>query len=352
MSYNTQCLINNVFRILPNIKNLAVVDGTVTEFWANDPATLVKEPANPRKRRKVAGATDQEGPEPVDPVQRSSEHTKTFENLWVAYLGLPLSLDLYKQILLLMHKRIIPYMHYPPALSDFLTRAYAQGGVVSVLALNSLFTLMQEHNLTYADFYLKLYALFDRQLFHVKYRSRFLRMASLFLASTHLPSYIIAAFAKRMARLALDAPPAALLVVLPWIYNLLKAHASCMPLIHRTDAKAKPKSTPTVNKWMASDPYDHTAADPKEAKALESSLWEIQTLQSHYAPQVSTMAKVFSDRFTRNPFDLEDFLDHTYSTLFSAELDRPSHKDPALAAQIPPRLFIEGDTYHDLWDLS
>ena len=35
----------------------------------------------------------------------------------------------------------------------------------------------------YPDFYKKLYALFDRNLMHVKYRSRFFRLVDLFLAS-------------------------------------------------------------------------------------------------------------------------------------------------------------------------
>lgn len=45
-------------------------------------------------------------------------------------------------------------------------------------------------------------------LFVCALRSQFFRLADLFLASGMVPAYTAAAFAKRMARLALTAPPA------------------------------------------------------------------------------------------------------------------------------------------------
>jgi len=38
-------------------------------------------------------------------------------------------------------------MTNPVRLIDFLTDAYNEGGAISLLALNGLFTLMNEHNL-------------------------------------------------------------------------------------------------------------------------------------------------------------------------------------------------------------
>lgn len=51
--------------------------------------------------------------------------------------------------------------------------------------------------------------------------------------SSHLPAYLVAAFAKRLARLALTAPPEALLMALPFICNLLRRHPACRVLVHR-----------------------------------------------------------------------------------------------------------------------
>lgn len=50
---------------------------------------------------------------------------------------------------------------------------------------------------------------------------------------SHLPAYLVAAFAKRLARLALTAPPEALLMVLPFICNLLRRHPACRVMVHR-----------------------------------------------------------------------------------------------------------------------
>lgn len=50
---------------------------------------------------------------------------------------------------------------------------------------------------------------------------------------SHLPAYLVAAFAKRLAQLALTAPPEALLMVLPFICNLLRRHPACRVMVHR-----------------------------------------------------------------------------------------------------------------------
>ncbi|KAJ2473254.1 Maturation and nuclear export of 40S ribosomal subunits interacting protein, partial [Coemansia sp. RSA 2322] len=130
-------------------------------------------------------------------------HRKAFSEAWMAFLRQPLTAELYKQVLLSIHKRIIPHMTDAKGLMDFLSTAYNAGGSISLLALNGLFTLIDEYNLNYPQFYEKLYALFDRNLFHVKYRARFFRLFELFIGSSHLPAYLIAAFIKRISRLAL-----------------------------------------------------------------------------------------------------------------------------------------------------
>jgi len=60
--------------------------------------------------------------------------------------------------------------------SDFLTRSYDVGGVVSVMALNSLYILMTQHGLEYPKFYEKLYALLVPSIFMAKHRARFFQV--------------------------------------------------------------------------------------------------------------------------------------------------------------------------------
>lgn len=50
----------------------------------------------------------------------------------------------------------------------------------------------------------------------------------------HLPAVLVASFVKRLSRLSLNAPPAAIVVIIPFIYNMLRRHPSLMQMIHRT----------------------------------------------------------------------------------------------------------------------
>ena len=86
-------------------------------------------------------------------------------------------------------------------------------------------------------------------------------------ACSHLPAYLVAAFIKRFARLALTAPPPGLLLVLPFINNLIRRHPSCRVLLHRLPEGG---AEPTV------DPYLMEEEDPARSGALESSLWEVK----------------------------------------------------------------------------
>jgi hypothetical protein len=61
--------------------------------------------------------------------------------------------------------------------SDFLTRSYDIGGVISVMALSGLFILMTQHGLEYRKFYEKLYALLTPAVFMAKHRSVFLQVS-------------------------------------------------------------------------------------------------------------------------------------------------------------------------------
>jgi hypothetical protein len=60
--------------------------------------------------------------------------------------------------------------------SDFLTRSYDIGGVISVMALSSLFIIMTKYGLEYPNFYEKLYALLIPSIFMAKHRSKFFQV--------------------------------------------------------------------------------------------------------------------------------------------------------------------------------
>jgi hypothetical protein len=179
---------------------------------------------------------------------------------------------------------------------------------------------------------------------------------------SHLPATLIASFIKRLARLSLSAPPSAIIMTIPFIYNLLKLHPSCMVLIHRDnfggiEPSLDPAAQSDGNKGTPPsallcslffpffpicvssfflfflyispslsfsrsfllpgnvDPYDASHPNPLQSNALDSSLWEIATHQKHYLSSVSSLAKIFTEVFTKPRYGMEDFLDHTYVTV-------------------------------------
>ncbi|XP_049625177.1 nucleolar complex protein 4 homolog isoform X1 [Suncus etruscus] len=250
-------------------------------------------------------------------VVHLKEHRKAFQHMWLSFLKHKLPLSLCKKVLVMMHDAILPGLAQPSLMIDFLTRAYDAGGAISLLALNGLFVLIHDHNLEYPDFYRKLYGLLDPSVFHVKYRARFFHLADLFLSSSHLPAYLVAAFAKRLARLALTAPPEALLMVLPFICNLLRRHPACRVLVHRPHGPQ-----------LDADPYDPQEEDPAKSRALESSLWELQTLQQHYHPDVATAASTINQALAVPEVSIAPLLELSAFEIFERELKKAPKSVP------------------------
>ncbi|XP_066116976.1 nucleolar complex protein 4 homolog isoform X2 [Saccopteryx bilineata] len=259
-------------------------------------------------------------------VTHLKEHRKAFQLMWLGFLKHKLPLSLCKKVLVIMHDSILPHLAQPSLMIDFLTRAYDIGGAISLLALNGLFILIHKHNLEYPDFYRKLYGLLDPSVFHVKYRARFFHLADLFLSSSHLPAYLVAAFAKRLSRLALTAPPEALLMVLPFICNLLRRHPACRVLVHRPRGPE-----------LDADPYDPAEEDPAKCRALESSLWELQALQQHYYPEVSKAASVINQVLSVPEVSIAPLLELTAFEIFERDLKKKKDSEAVPLEFIPAR---------------
>jgi U3 small nucleolar RNA-associated protein 19 len=245
-----------------------------------------------------------------------------FEKSWIAALNLP-DLQKYEYVstLTILHKRIIPFFSNAQKLMDFLAASYTLGIktkdiVMAILALNGLWELMKSYNLDYPDFYTNLYAILTPELLHLPEKSRFFRLLDLFMSSTHLPAAIVASFIKRLARLSLTAPPSGIVVVIPFIYNLIKkhGHSTCMLLIHST--------TTAEQDAEYFDPYDEDEKDPAKTEAIGSSIWELESMVNHYHPNISALVKIFSQHFTKYSYNMEDFLDWSYTKLLDAEMKK------------------------------
>jgi U3 small nucleolar RNA-associated protein 19 len=304
-----------------------------------------------------------------DAVHSLSAQRVAFSRAWLSVLlpsrtqegqtiGGVLSANMVHEALVRMHTQILPHLSNPNLMHDFLVDALDAGGATALLALNTLFTLMTKHNLNYPSFYTRLYALLlaDPPVLHVRYRSRFLRMLDIFLSSTHLPATLIASFAKRLSRMALRAPAAAIVVVIPFVWNLCKRHKHCLGLLHREFGNDRLDMGPAG----LPDPYDATESDPLKTNAIQSSLWELAAMgaqvgavqqtgasidaegQVHYLASVSSLSRILAEPFTKERYGLEDFLDLTYGTMFESESNKTLKKregkkviEPAVAFNLP-----------------
>ncbi|KAJ0405387.1 hypothetical protein P43SY_000266 [Pythium insidiosum] len=334
-----------------------------------------KQPQTPVVGQKRK-AKSEEDKAPKGSLYSLKQHRHVFSMCWIAALRHRLPTDAYKKVLTQLPFEIMPHLENPLLLSDFLTDSYSIGGVTSLLALNGLFLLITEHNFDYPDFYNKLYVLLqDPTLLTAKQRFRFFGLLELFLSSTHLPAYLIAAFAKRLSRAALTAEPGAIIFIIPMVYNLILRHKECVQLIHRSaavtaaeqakqrreqlssanavDAAARQLSRQTMAVVLKDghDPYNSEEADPQQSNALQSSLWEIYSMRHHYNAEVAAKAKLFEEKLRSQFLDLDDCMEVTYKSTFEQQLKRKT-KGPLPLAYAPCKaLFEDGDSFASVFEL-
>ncbi|KAM7482815.1 hypothetical protein LguiB_007398 [Lonicera macranthoides] len=289
-----------------------------------------------------------------------------FTKAWISFLGLPLPLDVYKEVLVNLHEVVIPHLSNPIMLCDFLTRSYDIGGVISVMALSSLYVLMTQHGLEYPNFYEKLYVLLEPSIFMAKHRAKFFQLLDSCLKSPLLPAYLAASYAKKLSRLALSVPPSGALVITALIHNLLRRHPSINCLVHREDIDETAKSNSreekelgnntedsctgidTARKEPGVDLFKNEESDPMKTKALRSSLWEIDTLRHHYCPPVSRFVLSLENDLTvrskTTEVAVKDFSSGSYATIFGEEMRRRVKQVPlAFYNTTPTSLFSESD---------
>ncbi|XP_055603724.1 nucleolar complex protein 4 homolog A [Uranotaenia lowii] len=247
----------------------------------------------------------------------------------------------HRQVLILLLEKIMSHLEKPVLLTDFLMDSLDVGGAISLLALQGIFVLIQQHNLTYPNIYEKLYSMFEPEIFHTKFKARLFYLADIFLSSSHLPEGLVAAFVKRLARLALIAPPQDIVIILRFIGNLIMRHPALKRLMfHPTGGE------------VSQDPFIMDERDPIKSNALESSLWEVAALQSHVIPSVATAAKFISNPFPNVEWDLASVLEVNENDIFDKEIAKKS-KEYALNLERPSSMFTTcgGEKTSQYWKL-
>lgn len=140
--------------------------------------------------------------------------------------------------------------------------------------------------------------MFEPEIFHTKFKARLFYLADIFLSSSHLPENLVAAFVKRLARLSLVAPSQDIIIIIHFIGNLILRHPGLKRLIcHLTGG------------LVSHDPYLMDERDPSQSNALQSSLWEIISLEQHAIPAVAQAAQTISNPLPKVEWDLSNLLE-------------------------------------------
>ncbi|GJJ14865.1 hypothetical protein Clacol_009133 [Clathrus columnatus] len=328
--FNNKNFPENVLSILERLTTMPTEQSEVNEFWI--PSFSKSPPGFSIQAAEEDGddieieddwRTFFDGPEKVTSETQPQKHKRVyrlsthqclhslashraqFTQCWMNLLPyLSSSSTLSMRALNFLHQGVMPHLTKPVRLMDWIAGCVDFGGSIGLLALNGLFTLIQHHNF-------------------------------------HLPATLLASFIKRLSRLSLSAPPAAIIMIIPFTYNILKRHPACMVMIHQdVDSESE-----------GQDPFIADEPSPYITNALSSSLWELMSHRNHYHSSVATLARIFTDAFTKPGYNMEDFLDHTYTTLFETEAKRKIKKEPPLALEDHTKLFPiskgEGQTEED-----
>lgn len=273
---------------------------------------------------------------------------RAYSEAWMSFLRVDLPDDVYKKILTRIHDLVIPNLTSPLLLADFLTHSLDRGGLEGMLALHGIFLLVTKFGMEYPKFYQRLYNLIDADVFFTRHRMRFFQLADIFLASSLVPAYTAAAFAKKFARLGLVVPPSGALIAIAFIHNILRRHPACLQLLHRPPPGGIAGSSHVArgegSVWQGQDVYDFDEKDPAQSRALESSLWEVKALKTHSCPSVSMycaiLEKDLSNRRRTAEIDVEEVLHVSYGSLFMKEVKRRLKTAPvAFYREFPDKLF-------------
>lgn len=301
--------------------------------------SIVPEESSSKRQRKLTRA---------EQLVNVVSHKKVFSKAWLALLAMPLTNSQHKIVLKHLPENVMGYLPQPLLLADYMTQSYEQGGVIAVLALESLFQLIVKHNLDYPKFFASLYRLCNYDVLSAKYRSKFMKLLTVCLRSANMPGYLVAAFAKRLSLLSLRVPSPSALFCIAQVTWLLRQHPQCMVLVHRHADSIDEDGTESERHEF--DPIEEH--DIEKCHALHSSLWEMETLSTHYLHTVSSFAKALQgEPSTSQGMDapsliVEDFLEHTYASLMEAEASggksKKNEKNTALAYKEPTQLLPQG----------
>nr|CDJ84970.1 CCAAT-binding factor domain containing protein [Haemonchus contortus] len=240
---------------------------------------------------------------------RKKKLVRLFQEAWIGLMMCSIPSKVLVVMIPYITDNVLDKLDEPHKTADFFFKAFDKGDMFAILSLAAIFKLIVYHNFEYPNFYDHVYSLTKPSVLYLDQKEKFITLLDKFLSSTHIPNYIVAGFAKRLSRMLLLAPLDAQEPVLGLIRNLLTRHPIVSSLIHRDQPETLP-----------ADPYNENETRLSECGAMNSSLWEIRSLQKHWHTNVAKRAN-FVDKKLQ---EMESFVRfRCQDELFSNIMGRP-----------------------------
>ncbi|KAK8819506.1 hypothetical protein WA556_002495 [Blastocystis sp. ATCC 50177/Nand II] len=224
------------------------------------------------------------------------QQKKNFTDLLEEVLRRDLTQSTLEYVLMKMDAEFLPYLASPMQFTDFLTACFDYGGVLSVMSLSSLYEMITHYGVNYPAYFDRLYSLLDEKVFSMKYRQRFLALLVRSLRSSAVPALVLAAFCKRLARIAVVSAPSTALFVVPLLTELVSYHSSLYPLV-QVGEKEDVYDVVSVRKMLPGVEEDEVAP----AKELEDEDEEESEESEEESEKEEVAAEVDDHRMTERP---------------------------------------------------
>ncbi|CAG7819009.1 unnamed protein product [Allacma fusca] len=128
--------------------------------------------------------------------------------------------------------------------------------------------------------------------------------------------------------MCLHAPAPAIPLICQFMVNLMINHPGLKVLIHNTSLDRA--------KDVTSDPFDEKEINPSQTKAMESSLWEMKSLQNHILPNVAQACSFIEKPLPSVSYDLEEVLSVDYDDMFEEEINKKKNIGHLDSKPFPP----------------
>ena len=95
------------------------------------------------------------------------------------------------------------------------------------------------------------------------------------------------------------------------------------------------------------DPFKEDEPDPSQCDALQSSLWELETLRHHYYPEIKSLVELLEKPIGKNETDVSEWFESSYEALFDDKCTEFTKGNAFTEYHIPKGLL--SDSLNELW---